>query len=495
MSLKNISIIVLYLSYNLSIAQTYFNNRYDLFTKADASADVFMKDSSYFVSCGGLDITVSNLSLSIIKLNKFGVITNAKHYFKNNNWFYTGLGNSTCLLNDSVLVSTGYRVGSGTSKSFIIWYKNNLDSIRYLEYGFVNRENVVYNILNDNIGHFYQVGYVDSSNTNTDILLIKTDTSGNEIWKKKIGLPNYDETAWCIKTSSDGKLLISGNRRLHNNQSTNGAFVIKADTSGAIIWEKYFPSNYGLAATGMVELGNGDIVALAGKGFGSTISRYELIKLDATGNILFDKVYGPMADRAEAYSLIQNQEGNLVAAGQIYYSANNSVNGLMYVFNQNGDSLFSREYAVQSGSQNYFRDLVQAPDKGYVFSGFISPLFANGGTGNQDIWLLKTDSTFCEAAFNCGYPTSIAEAEALEAGEMNLMPNPTNGLLNISSKNDFEKIELLSLTGQVLLTETVSEKHLPITIGIQLQNFADGIYYVRVIYSNGMSVTKKVVKQ
>lgn len=167
----------------------------------------------------------------------------------------------------------------------------------------------------------------------------------------------------------------------------------------------------------------------------------------------------------------------------------------MYVFNQNGDSLFSREYAVQSGSQNYFRDLVQAPDKGYVFSGFISPIFANGGTGNQDIWLLKTDSTFCEAAFNCGYPTSIAEAEALEAGEMNLMPNPTNGLLNISSKNDFEKIELLSLTGQVLLSETVSEKHLPITIGIQLQSFAEGIYYVRVIYSNGMSVTKKVVKQ
>ena len=86
--------------------------------------------------------------------------------------------------------------------------------------------------------------------------------SGNEIWKKKIGLPNYDETAWCIKTSNDGKLLISGNRRLHNNQSTNGAFIIKADTSGAIIWEKYFPSNYGLAATGMVELSNGDIVAI-----------------------------------------------------------------------------------------------------------------------------------------------------------------------------------------------------------------------------------------
>ena len=340
-------------------------------------------------------------------------------------------------------------------------------------------------------------GSVDSLYKNTDILLIKTDTSGNEIWKKKIGLPNYDETAWCIKTSNDGKLLISGNRRLHNNQSTNGAFVIKADTSGAIIWEKYFPSNYGLAATGMVELGNGDIVALAGKGFGSTISRYELIKLDATGNILFDKVYGPMADRAEAYSLIQNQEGNLVAAGQIYYSANNSVNGLMYVFNQNGDSLFSREYAVQSGSQNYFRDLVQAPDKGYVFSGFISPLFANGGTGNQDIWLLKTDSTFCEAAFNCGYPTSIAEAECslspskCEAGEMSVYPNPANTVVNFIFTHEVQgrKIKLYDAVGNLIYTCDASSKNLTLTT----DNLTSGIYFYKAVTGDKISQNKVVI--
>jgi hypothetical protein len=242
----------------------------------------------------------------------------------------------------------------------------------------------------------------------------------------------------------------------------------------------------------MVELSNGDIVAIAGKGFGSTISRYELIKLDAAGNILFDKVYGPMANRAEAYSLIQNQEGNLVAAGQIYYSANNSVNGLVYVFNQNGDSLFSREYAVQAGSQNYFRDLVQAPDKGYVFSGFISPIFANGGTGNQDIWLLKTDSTFCESAFNCGYPTGLVSSSEVE-NQISIFPNPTSSILNIdiSTSLDVTKelsIKITDLLGKELVL-TGYQNH------INISSLEIGIYFVSIMQGNKTLVTNKVVKQ
>ncbi len=78
-----------------------------------------------------------------------------------------------------------------------------------------------------------------------------------------------------------------------------------------------------------------------------------------------------------------------------------------------------------------------------------------------------------------------------ELGVMSIMPNPTNGLLTISTRHNFEKVELLSITGQVLLSETVNDK----THVLQLQNFAEGIYFVKVVYANGMSVTKKVVKQ
>jgi hypothetical protein len=87
-------------------------------------------------------------------------------------------------------------------------------------------------------------------------------------------------------------------------------------------------------------------------------------------------------------------------------------------------------------------------------------------------------------------PTGVAEAEALEAG-VKLVPNPTSNILNITSRVDFKKVELLSITGQVLLQEIVNSK----THQLQLQNLAEGIYFVKISYTNGMSVVKKVVKQ
>lgn len=68
-------------------------------------------------------------------------------------------------------------------------------------------------------------------------------------------------------------------------------------------------------------------------------------------------------------------------------------------------------------------------------------------------------------------------------------PNPSNGLIFIKSPYVYEKIELLSITGQVLLSETVNDK----IHELQLQNLAEGIYFVKVIYANGMSATKKVI--
>ena len=85
-------------------------------------------------------------------------------------------------------------------------------------------------------------------------------------------------------------------------------------------------------------------------------------------------------------------------------------------------------------------------------------------------------------------PVGIAEAELVEAG-LKLQPNPTNGIVTISSRFDFEKLDLLSITGQVLLQENIKDK----THQLNLTDFAEGIYFVKVSYANGMFTTKKIV--
>lgn len=75
-------------------------------------------------------------------------------------------------------------------------------------------------------------------------------------------------------------------------------------------------------------------------------------------------------------------------------------------------------------------------------------------------------------------------------GVLAMSPNPTTDVLNILSTNDLQFVEVTNVAGQVLLKQTCIDK----TQQLQLQNFVEGIYFVRVVYSNGMSVTKKVIK-
>ncbi len=87
-------------------------------------------------------------------------------------------------------------------------------------------------------------------------------------------------------------------------------------------------------------------------------------------------------------------------------------------------------------------------------------------------------------------PVGINEFGMTNA-DLRILPNPSNDLVTITSRFDFEKVELLSITGQVLLTETVNSK----SHQLQLQNFSEGIYFAKVVYPNGLSVTKKIIKQ
>lgn len=70
-----------------------------------------------------------------------------------------------------------------------------------------------------------------------------------------------------------------------------------------------------------------------------------------------------------------------------------------------------------------------------------------------------------------------------------LLPNPTNGIVTINSKFEIQQVDIINLAGEILLQENVNDK----THQLQLQNFADGIYFVKVSYPNGLSTTKKIV--
>ena len=60
-------------------------------------------------------------------------------------------------------------------------FSSDIDSLSYKEYGFINKTNSCWATIKTKDNKIYLVGYTDSSQTNSDILIIKTDTAGNDV--------------------------------------------------------------------------------------------------------------------------------------------------------------------------------------------------------------------------------------------------------------------------------------------------------------------------
>jgi xyloglucan-specific exo-beta-1,4-glucanase len=81
--------------------------------------------------------------------------------------------------------------------------------------------------------------------------------------------------------------------------------------------------------------------------------------------------------------------------------------------------------------------------------------------------------------------------EIPELNENNLViyPNPVANILNIAINNNFtqvESIEILTVTGQRIYT--------PKEATVDISNWSNGLYIIKVITTNGKSISKKVVK-
>jgi hypothetical protein len=86
--------------------------------------------------------------------------------------------------------------------------------------------------------------------------------------------------------------------------------------------------------------------------------------------------------------------------------------------------------------------------------------------------------------------STVLSNESFEAiSKVELYPNPSTNTFQISL--DAKKVEIYSLTGQLIQTENncVANKE------INISNLAKGIYIVKIINSDAISVSKKLIKE
>lgn len=123
-----------------------------------------------------------------------------------------------------------------------------------------------------NDGNFIVVGDtrssdqdVTSNNGGADVWMIKIASDGRLIWEKNIGGSSFD-VARSISKTQDGGFIISGNSRSldagFTNKGQNDAWVLKMDTNGSELWQKFVGGSENELLFDAVELEDKTIIAV-----------------------------------------------------------------------------------------------------------------------------------------------------------------------------------------------------------------------------------------
>jgi hypothetical protein len=162
-----------------------------------------------------------------------------------------------------------------------------------------------------------------------------------------------------------------------------------------------------------------------------------------------------------------------------------------------------RQIYVENNCSLIFRPSSPATDQVWLKS--TSTLTLLDGGGSSDLYVYyepgaiinqtTATHTYSMSVIACSsivYPSINCVTGIKENTNENnptISPNPSNGDFIINSLNEIKKIEISNVAGQLLFLEYNISKNPE----IHLNNFDNSIYFVKIIYNNGINVTKKII--
>jgi uncharacterized repeat protein (TIGR01451 family) len=255
----------------------------------------------------------------------------------------------------------------------------------------------------------------ENSKGESDYWLIKIDAQGNKIWDKTLGGSGEEQLNVMLPTSDGGYLLVgsslsdTGGDKSENSKGNYDCWLVKVDAQGNKIWDKtlggsggdflqtmIFSSNGGYLLGGYSESNQGGDKSENSKGSVD----YWIVKIDATGNKIWDKTLGGNSSD-NLRTMLPTQDGGYLLGGESYSNqggdkSENSKGEFDYwivKIDETGNKQWDK--TLGGSSTDVLYDMLPTPDGGYVLGGgsysSISGDKNENNRGNIDYWLVKVD--------------------------------------------------------------------------------------------------------
>ena len=223
---------------------------------------------------------------------------------------------------------------------------------------------------------------------NKDFWIVKMDHRGNLIWDKTYG-DFGEESANSIVETPDGGFVVTGyNKSLGNRNGL--VWVLKLDSEGNLEWEKAhggelgggIPTDVGNSIVNRP--GGGYAIAAHTRSLGAGDEDMYIIVLDALGKLVWEKTLGDTKEEY-AYDLFAHDDGTITVAGYTDSKGNGSDDAWLVKLDKSGNVLWDKTYGGRSADQV---NCLTIDEKGnYLMAGFTK----SKGPEDSGVWILSAD--------------------------------------------------------------------------------------------------------
>jgi hypothetical protein len=280
------------------------------------------------------------------------------------------------------VVGYTYSTGSGGADVFVIATDQDGEELWTQDFGGAGDDDG-YGVATFTDGGVLAAGRMDMGGQ-CDVALHSNMANGDQRWIRVYG-GGQNDIAYSVARNSDGGFIVAG-ETYSFGAGTPNVYVLQIDSLGDTLWTRtYGGAGEDCAFSARQTADSGFIICGATYSYGAGQSDVYLIKTNAAGDTQWIRTYGG-AQQEQGNSVLQTADSGYLICGTTYSFGAGDADVWLIRTDANGDTLWTRTFGGDTADLGL--SVAQTADRGFILCGQT----ASFGAGNNDAWLIKTDS-------------------------------------------------------------------------------------------------------
>jgi hypothetical protein len=223
-----------------------------------------------------------------------------------------------------------------------------------------------------------------------DVLIAKIRLDGQTVWEVTYGGEANDQ-AFGVEPTADGGYLVLAETDSFG-AGERDLYVLKLDATGELLWERTYGGPHTEWAKDLVSISSGGFLVVGeSDSFGESFDAY-VVRIDADGEILWETTLGDASDNETGVAALEAENGELLVLAGVSYPddgyAGSRRDSRLFRIDENGREMWSMLYR---GDVKWWpNDMTFSPDGDLVIVGIAESIGTSQGP--LDYWIARADA-------------------------------------------------------------------------------------------------------